>query len=241
MSKADRREILSRVAAGTITPEEAASQLDAINHTEEAESTIRKVQVVRQLGVVEVIGDPTVHEAVAEGPHSARIDGDVMVFEAEGSHEHEGFIFGLGRHIPEGKLLVRMNPALDLELRVQAGSCRVRGVEGSIRADVQASSATVDGFASPINLSVQAGSVRATGRLDRGDSRIVCDAGSVNIHLERGSSVNIRARASMGKVELPGGPGASGVIRAQQATVGAGDGSLAIETSMGNVKVTSDQ
>lgn len=241
MSKADRREILSRVAAGTITPEEAASQLDAINHTEEAESTIRKVQIVRQLGVVEVVGDPSVREAVAEGPHNARIDGDVMVFEAEGSHEHEGFIFGLGRHFPEGKLLVRMNPTLELELRVQAGSCRVRGVEGNIRADVQASSATIDGFASPLNLSVQAGSLRATGRLDGGDSRIACDAGSVSLHLVRGSSVKIHARASMGKVELPGGPAVSGAVRSQEATVGGGSGSLTIETSMGNVKVTSDQ
>ena len=75
MSKADRREILSRVAAGTITPEEAASQLDAINADErQAESSIRTVRVVRQLGSFEIVGDPSVRDAVAEGPHHARID-----------------------------------------------------------------------------------------------------------------------------------------------------------------------
>ena len=236
MSKPERREILSRVAAGTISPEEAAAQLDEINQSErQAESSIRTVRVVRQLGSFEIIGGPSVRDAVAEGPHHARIEGDVMVFEG-GSPDGPGdFIFGLGRNLLREALLVRMNPALGLDVQVQAGDCRVRGVEGPIRARVQAGSATIDGFATAVDLSVQAGDLQATGRLDNGDSRIACKMGSASLHLKPGSSVRIKARSSLGDVELPdGGPGNGEFV------VGAGAASLAIDSTLGSVKVTSD-
>jgi hypothetical protein len=237
MNTADRREILSRVAAGTISPEEAATQLDSIRTGEEpADSGIRKVQIERQLGTLEIIGDPNVRDAVAEGPHQARIEGDVMIVSRQTTIEHGGFFFGVTGFAGADKLVVRMNPALALEFQMQAGSCRVRGVEGPIRADIQAGSATIDGFRGALNLSVQAGSVKASGRLDHDESRINCDAGSVSLNLEPGSSVRISARASMGKVELPGDSAINGGgVRA--ATVGDGDATLSIECHMGSVKV----
>jgi hypothetical protein len=240
MSKPDRREILSRVAAGTISPEEAASQLDAAsNDQEDTEPGIRSVRVIKRLGAAEVIGDPNVRDAVADGQHRARIEGDVMIIEGETAHEPGTFItrswLGFPEHSSGDRLVVRVNPALALDLQVQAGSLRVNGVEGPIRADVQASSATIDGFTKPLDLKVQAGSIRANGRLDDGESRIACDAGSVSLYLERGSSVRIKARAHIGKVLLPGASGA------QDVTVGGGAASLLIETSMGSVTVTADQ
>jgi len=239
MNKPDRREILSRVAAGTITPEEAASQLDSIKTADQSpDARIRKVQVVRRLGTLEIIGDASVRDAVAEGPHQARIDGDVMVFEAETTDDCGGFFFGLGRNVGKEKLLIRVNPSLALDVQLQAGNCRVRGVQGPIRADVQAGSAVIEGIRGELNLSVQAGSVRASGRLDDGDSRIGCDAGSVSLQLEPGSSVRIKARASMGKVDLPGAAAINGV---QELTIGDGAGSLLIDTNMGSVKVTADR
>ncbi|HET9849693.1 MAG TPA: hypothetical protein VFR68_14190 [Candidatus Dormibacteraeota bacterium] len=242
MVKTDRREILSRVAAGTISPEEAAAQLDSINATEtEAETAIRKVRVVRQLGVVEIVGDPNVRGAVAEGPHEARIEGDVMVFEGPSNGDEPGsFFFGIGRSLANEKLLVRLNPSLALDLQLQAGSCRVSGVEGPIRADVQAGSATIEGFAKPFDLSVQAGSVKASGCCSEGESRIACDAGSVTLHLERGSGMRVRARAHMGKVALPDAE-VTGTHASHEVTIGDGGGSLVINTNMGSVKVTADQ
>ena len=236
MEKPDRREILSRVAAGTITPEEAAAQLDSIKAVHQsADTAIRKVQVVRRLGSLEIIGDASVRDAVAEGPHQARIDGDIMVFEAETADDWGGFFFGFGRNAGKEKLLIRLNPSLALDLQLQAGSCRVRGMEGPIRADVQAGSAVIEGIRGELNLSVQAGSVRASGRLDDGDSRIGCDAGSVSLQLEPGSSVRIKARASMGKVDLPGTAAINGI---QEVTIGDGAGSLLIDSNMGSVRVT---
>lgn len=240
MNKLDRREVLSRVAAGTISPEEAATQLDSISQDEAvAEPAVRKVRIERQLGSLEVVGDPTVREAVAVGPHQARIDGDVMVFEGPGvAALGGGFFFGIGGSDGTDKLMVRLNPALALDLQLQAGNCRVTGVEGPIRAEIQAGSAAIEGFKSELNVSVQAGSLKASGRLDGGESRIVCDAGSVNLNLERGSSVRIRSRANMGKVELPGAPGAPPNSASQEVTIGDGAGSLTIESHLGSVKVS---
>jgi hypothetical protein len=240
VSKPDRREILSRVAAGTIRPEEAAAQLDGLAQ-EPSPDAIQRVRIGRQFGSVDIVGDPSVRDAVAEGPHQARIDGDAMMIESEPEDGAGGFAFGLalGRRFWTDRLLVRMNPRLALELDVQAGSCRVRGVTGPIKAEVQAGSATIDGFASPLMLSVQAGSVRANGCLRAGESMISCEAGSVALHLERGSSVRIRADSALGKVTLPGGDTAKG--RASRvAVVGDGDASLLIDTSMGSVNVTAD-
>lgn len=242
MSKLDRREILSRVAAGTITPEEAAAQLDGINESEGDEQTIHQVRIVKRLGAAEIIGDPAVRDAVAEGRHRARIDGDVMIIEGETGGEPGSFItrtwFGFPEHTSGDRLVVKVNPSLAIDLHVQAGSARVRGVDGPIRADVQAGSATIDDFSNPLNLTVQGGSIQATGRLAAGESRIACDAGSVNLHLERGSSVRVNARAHLGKVSLPGAAGARG---AQDVIIGDGTASLVIETNMGSVRVTADQ
>lgn len=241
MGKLDRREILSRVASGTLSPEEAASQLDAVNAGErQAESSIRTVKVVRQLGSAEITGDSSVRDAVAEGPHHARVDGDVMEFEGGTSDEPGGFMFGFARNLASGELLVRMNPALGLDVKVLAGDCRVRGVQGPIRANVQAGSATIDGFASAVDFSVKAGELMASGRLDSGDSRIVCKGGSVTLHLERGSSVRIKARSSMGDIELPDRASQTSPKGTADFVIGGGAASLAIETTMGSVKVTTD-
>ena len=242
MSKLDRREILSRVAAGTITPEDAATQLDAITSAEKAaEPTIRTVRVVRRLGVLDIIGDPTVRDAVAEGPHQARVEGDAMVLEGDSAvNIGGGFFFGIGQKDGTEKLTVRLNPSLALDLQMQAGSCRVRGVEGPIHAEIQAGSATIDGFKSALDVSVQAGSLRASGCLDGGESHISCDAGSVSLNLERGSSVRISTRATMGKVELAG-VGVAGGRGSHETIVGAGAGSLAIDANMGTVRVSANQ
>jgi hypothetical protein len=242
MIKTDRREILSRVAAGTISPEEAASQLDAVSHDqEETEPSIHRVRVIKQLGPAEIIGDATVRDAVAVGQHRARIEGDTMIIEGQTMEEWGSFFFGTPRNLGPDRLVVRVNPSLSLDLQLQAGNCRVSGVKGPIKADVQAGSATIEGFSNALDLTVQAGSVRATGCLDAGNSRIACDAGSVNLHLERGSSVHVTARANMGKVSLPGNAEVAAGRGTQEVTIGGGAASLVIETTMGSVNLTADQ
>ncbi len=245
-----RREILNRVAAGTLSPEEAAERLRELEQqAASAGSVIRRVRVVRHVGPAEVVGDPSVREAVAEGPHAARRDGDTLVIEGEREPLAGGFSFGRGEpagfHLGFGprpdRLLVRMNPELALDIEVQAGNCHVRGVKGPIRGDIRAGSTAIEGFASPLDISVQAGTVKANGLLDEGTTRIRCEAGTVNLHLERGSSARVIARATLGKINLPTSDawviGAGG----REATIGDGRATVEIDTTMGSVNVTSDQ
>ncbi len=275
-----RKAVLERVARGELSPAEGAALLEEIDaqaapsssaadprdwaadwEARESEWTppppppaggerAARVRVVRAIGTADIVGDPTVSEAVAEGPHVARREGDTLVIEGEedafgmpgfyfgrggprrrprpGWRHHHGFHFG--DMVP---LRIRMNPHLPLEVESQAGKLTIRGVHAPIRAEVQAGSTDIVDFRAPFDLSVQAGSVRARGLLDRGTSRIRCEAGGVRIRLERGSSVRVSARTTLGKVQFDNGAGEPWVI-------GSGDGTLDISATMGSVRVMAD-
>jgi hypothetical protein len=237
-----RREILNQVASGTITAEEGAARLDALeseaavaeaNPPPPPSSGIRQVTVNSRFGNTEIIGDPSVATAVADGPHRARQEGDSMVIDQSVLSGETTFEFSRSRiSIPgfnsRDKLVVRMNPALALRTRVQAGNVAIRGVRGPITSDVQAGNCIVDGFAGPVNLMVSAGNLEASGRLDGGSSAIRCQMGEVKVSLDKTSNVRITAHTTMGKVDIEG-------VRDQ--VVGTGAGALDITCTMGDVSV----
>ena len=236
-----RREILSQVAAGTITAEEGAARLQALESPVGAPtppaapvpSPIKQINVITRFGNTEVIGDPTVAVAVADGPHQARQEGDTMFIEQSVLSDGNAFEFnrpyaritipGFG---VSGKLTVRVNPALAIRGKVQAGNLSIEGVTGPVTTEVQAGNCTVTGFAGPIKLSVAAGNIEASGRLDGGESSIRCQMGEVKVRLDKRSSVRIDAHTTMGEI-------ATGGVN----TVGAGAGVLDISCTMGNVHV----
>jgi hypothetical protein len=240
-----RREILNQVASGTITAEEGAARLEALESEAAATEAIpaqppapstgiRQVTVNSRFGNTEIVGDPTVATAVAEGPHRARQDGDAMVIDQSLLSGETTFEFNRTRiSIPgfntRDRLVVRMNPALALRMRVQAGNVAIRGVRGPITSDVQAGNCMVDGFAGPVNLMVSAGNLEASGRLDGGSSAIRCQMGEVKVKLDRTSNVRIAAHTTMGKVDIEG-------VRDQ--VVGTGAGTLDISCTMGDVTVS---
>lgn len=256
-----RREILTRVASGSLSAEEGAARLDSLEDTPPAAApndsaaapisapagvVARQVRVVSQFGSAEIIGDPSVAFATADGPHQARQEGDTMVIEHEPFDDMESFAFGRGRHIAingldlqRRQLTVRMNPDLALIATVQAGNVRIDGVHGPITSDVQAGNCKVADFRGTLNLSVQAGNVTARGRLDRGASKVHCEMGSVKIGLEKGSSVRITARSTLGKVAIEGEKAERATIGQadRDVIIGSGAGTLDVECTMGSVKV----
>ncbi len=258
-----RREIVNQVASGKITAEEGAARLESLESAESstrspveradqtatvATTAARRVKVASVIGSAEIVGDPSVAYAVAEGPHRARQDGDTMVIEQGPLDENDSFSFGRGDRrvfinsmdLGRRKLKVRMNPDLALTAQVNAGSLRVEGVHGAITAEVLAGGCKISDFTSPLELSIQAGNLSASGRLDGGASKVRCEMGNVTINLERGSSVKVTARTTMGRVSVESG-GAEPVIlgqSAKQVTVGSGEGSLDIDCTMGNVRVS---
>jgi len=260
-----QREILGQVASGKITAEEGAARLQSLDEVESrapAESPAppvpfesggpdtRRIKVVSQIGSTEIVGDPSVAYVVAEGPHSARQDGDTMVISHAPFEETDHFTFGRGerRMVVNGvdfhqrKLTVRMNPKLALFASVQAGSVRIEGVQGPIEGEVQAGNCQVFGFRGPLSFVIQMGNLSASGRLDRGDSKVRCEMGSVKINLEKGSSVRVTARTTLGKVTCEGEAtdkvslGQTG----KDVTFGSGAGTLDVECTMGNVRVSAE-
>jgi hypothetical protein len=248
-----KREILLKVSRGELTPQEAAVELEVLETEQQptpppipvkAAGGLRKVRIVNNMGTVSVVGDPSVQEAVAEGPHKARRDGDILVIEAD--EDAGGFVFETGRRWRFGagdqrRLNIRMHPDLELEADVSAGSLRIEGIKGPIGADVQAGSVKIFDFESPLHLDVQAGSVKASGRLTAGKSTISCQAGSVKIDLLRGSDVRVKARAQLGKVTMPDGTRSVSIGGgAREWISGSGTASLDIEAEMGSVQVTAE-
>jgi hypothetical protein len=256
-----RREILTQVASGTITAEEGAARLESLETPAPPAPAPappapglkgRFVKVISQFGSAEIVGDPSVSFAVADGPHRARQEGDTMVIEHQPFDEDDTFAFGKGESRPRialngaaiarRNLTVRMNPDLALTADVQAGNVRVDGVHGPITSEVQAGNLKVSDFRGALNLVVQAGNVTAGGRLDSGTSKVRCEMGQVKINLEKGSSVRITAHTTMGKVAIEGeGAELAGAGRsAREVTIGSGAATLDINCTMGNVKVSAD-
>jgi hypothetical protein len=259
-----RREILSQVAAGKLSAEEGAARLDAVEAEAlpaerapasptpvPAASAGRLVKLISQFGSAEIVGDPSVAFAIAEGPHRARQEGDTMVIEHQPFDDDDSFSFGHGgsrRVVVNGltmerrKLTVRMNPDLALVANVQAGNVRVDGVHGPISSEVQAGNCKVSDFRGTLDLVVQAGNISASGRLDGGASKVRCEAGSVKINLEKGSSVRITAHTTLGKVAIEGDAAgrAEGGRTGREVRIGSGAATLEIECTMGNVKVVAD-
>jgi len=242
-----KRQILARVAAGDMTPTEAAAELEELAApTPEPERapatgtpTVARVRVVAAMGSLTVMGDDSVLEAVADGPHVAHREGDTLVIQT-GDENTTGFVFGgrFGFSLDRRRVTIRMNPRLPLDTDLQAGSLRIRGVRAPIRAQIQAGSTQIDGFSEPIDLDVQAGSVRASGKLTEGHSRIRCQAGKVSLDLDPDSSVKISAKTGLGRISLPGNAVYAGIgDRTVTTQVGAGAASLEISSEMGSVQV----
>jgi hypothetical protein len=241
----DRRDILARVAAGALDPDQALrllEQSEAGTAAAGPEPALRQLRVHCDLGTVTVSGDPSIREAVANGPHSARIDGDTLVIEAASDR---GFVFGrhsLGWGIgPRGiELAVRANPQLALDLDVTAGRARVRDMHGPIAAEVSAGALELDGFLGPIDVNVTTGRISGSGRLSAGKSRVRCELGKVSLVLDPTSSVQIDARTDLGRITLPTDAPTRGPLTVegvQSAVLGAGVGTLELSTTAGRIDV----
>ncbi len=251
------QDILRKVAAGEITPEDGSAQIEALHRSQLSvpEVAVRKIRVVGALHPLRITGDAEVRDAVVSGLHDAQREGDTLVIRTSTTGDDEsGFSFrwpgragipNFGSGHPERSLRpiqVRMNPDLALEVEMSAGLLSVNGVKGPIKADIQAGSAKLEGFASPFDLKVTWGTVSATGLLKEGQSKVRCEAGTVKIGLEEGSSVRVKARSTLGRISLPGEP--AGISEGwtmggeqREATVGSGDGQLDVETTTGAVWV----
>jgi hypothetical protein len=210
------------------------------------------VRITTTARTVRIIGDTTISEAEIEGHHRAWRDGDTLnISGGDDFGTGEGFSFRSRRRSyrdwrewPEmaewrritEPLIVRVNPRLAVAAELSAGSLSVIGMQGPVAADLAAGSARLEAVTGPLDVTARAGSVRIQGQLTSGTSRIRCDAGSVSIRLDPGSSVRVRAHVELGRVKFRGQVATpSGTC---DVVVGAGEGLLDIEAAMASVDIT---
>jgi hypothetical protein len=260
LDDAEQELVFESIRSGNATPDEAIGLLLAETKAParavtaiDIDQKINAIRVVGTFRTLRVEGDPSVHSAVAEGPHEVRTKDGVMIFEEYMDPEDQGFVvFGprlrrrirgsfaingkeytIGRNAPL-ELRLRMNPELPLEIDMTAGSARVQGVSGPVRATIAAGSARFEDIRSPFVASVDAGSLNVRGLFDRGHSEIRCTAGRVRLEIEKGSSVRITARATLGRISLPKGKQWQGIGGGRrEVTLGEGEGTLDIEATTG--------
>jgi Toastrack DUF4097 len=242
-----QREILNQVAAGTISAEEGAARIEALEAESgpaatppSPQSGPKRVKIVSRFSNTEIVADPSVKYAVADGPHNARQDGDTLFIGQSPLDDDQAFQFTrpLGRLslrglAASGMLTVRMNPTLALSATVQAGNLRIRGMHGALACEVQAGSCDVTDFRGPISIHVTAGNLTATGRLDRGASSVRCEMGEVHVSLDRTSNVKVKAHSRLGDISFSG----AGTTAGNELTLGSGDASLDCDCIMGSVRI----
>ncbi len=100
------REVLEAVAAGRMSPEEAADRLAGGG----GGVALRRVRVRAATRAVRVVGDAGVSEVAVEGLHQVRREGDTLVVSAHPAEGGGGFAFvppDLGRLVAEGRARAR--------------------------------------------------------------------------------------------------------------------------------------
>lgn len=219
------------------------------------EARVTSLHLIGAFRTTVVVGDPTVRTVAVDGPHRARLDGSTLVIDAD-DESLEGFRFETrhgvrrGRHFRLGvdnprplPLRVRANPSLPIVAEVAAGSLKIIEMRDAITAEVAAGTLVITGATGPLHLSTAAGPIKVQGKLTSGQHKIRCEAGAVKLVLDRDSDVRIHAKASLGKVVLPGVVGPAGFAIGSsdaEAVIGAGTANLEIECAVGGVKVVLD-
>jgi hypothetical protein len=231
----------------TIRTPEPGQPSDGTVHTptaivvEDRATTALKIRAITRK--VRIIGDPLVTTVSIDGPHELRREGATLICDSERDLPFgDPFAFlptamgrfrlqSPGRAFKWGTdLEVRVNPNLELDIDLTAGSLHIQHA-GRVRARVTAGSARVDDVTGPLDLHIVGGTAKIDTVMVGGDNRIRCDSGSVVLRLRKGSDVRFRPEAQLGRIVVDGVEGGRDVA------VGSGTGRLRAEVVMGSIQV----
>jgi hypothetical protein len=201
---------------------------------------------VRAIGRrVRLIGEPAINGVAVDGPHVIKRDGDTLAISSEGDMgvSIDGFSMlrnptDLRSHVNglAKELSIRVNPSLQVEVDVTAGSVNAERLPGLSRVRVTAGTAKVADVDGPIDLLVQAGSATLDAQITKGHSRVRVESGSANVALRRGSDVRVHSEAQLGRVTWIGavtGP-------SKDVEIGRGRAALDVEVLVGTAQIASD-
>lgn len=258
MSEPDLSAILADLAAGNIDSAEAARRIEALRKREagDAPASDERDEPAGPTGVkgtdrvairavgrrVSVIGDPSVATASVTGEHVLRRQGEVLEVSADGElgPKLEGFsLLNPPKSLDDLRgitlargLTVRVNPAIEVDIELTAGSLSVTAVPFLGRVRVTAGGMTASGVRRVTDALVQAGSGSVAGPINTGRSRLKIESGHLAVTLDPRSSVTIRSQTQVGRVAWPG-EGA----QVDEYIVGNGAARLDLEVVMGTATV----
>jgi len=217
------------------------------------------VKVNASYRTVEVIADASVRELAVEGRHTVHREDGVLVVEAtdlpltfgegrEGAPTGPRFSFddlprslAWARSWKAQNLVVRVNPALAVEVEAVGAAVRLRGLTGGLKLRLVASGATVDGLRGRLDLDAFTSSVKGNAVLV-GTGRLQCESSSVKLTVGGASDVTITSHNRLGKVVLPDAVSTAGLADSETTTsrLGAGSGRLEIDALMSSVVLTKE-
>lgn len=258
MSDPDLTQILADLAAGTIDAAEAARRIEAARQKASAAqgepgpidepagpTGVKGTQRVTIRGVgrrVTVIGDAAVATASVTGEHVLRRQGDVLEISADGEvgPKLEGFsVLNPPKSLDDLRgltfargLTVRVNPAIEVDIELTAGSLNVSGVPFLGRVRVTAGGVVIAGVRRLSDALIQAGSGTIEGPVNTGRSRVKIESGSLTLTLAKRSSVTVRAQTQLGRVVWPDEVGTP-----DEVVFGNGSARLDLDVVMGSATV----
>ncbi len=191
---------------------------------------------------VRIVGEPFLSTVAVEGPHVMRHDGDVLTVASEGEFQATLDNFTLRtpnlRDLQERfvdltrELVIKVNPRLDVEIEVTAGSVSIERAPRVSHVRITAGSAKLRDVTGPLDLLVQGGSATVEGGISMGDSKLRVESGSLQVNLLVGTNATVTNDVQLGRLTWDGESG--GPV---ERVVGNGAAGLRIEGMMGAVNV----
>lgn len=259
MSGTDIKPILDELASGRIDAAEARRRIDAAKsgksdvldeQRDEPKPSGKGAAKLVVLAVgrrVRIEGDSSVATVSVDGPHVLRKQGSTLEVTSNGEvgPSFDGFSLirpprslddlrsiGLGK-----ELVVRVNPAIPVDVEVTTGGLNSRGVPRFGKVRVTAAGAELIDVTEVADLLVQAGAGTIVGPISRGRSRLRVESGSLSVKLTEGANVTVRAEAHLGRVSWPGD--ATGPV--DELVVGNGAARLDIGVVMGMASIKEEE
>ncbi|MCD5350941.1 hypothetical protein [Kineosporia mesophila] len=217
--------------------------------------TIDTVRVLGSYRAVQVVADPTVAQLYVSGPHRINQEGSTLVVSGTGPLDERanrqggnllgGFSFSdlpktltWARSWKEHQLLVRVNPALLVELEATGAEVKLSGLVGGLKARVVASSLKADKLRGRLDVEAMSSSVKLSA-VPLGESRFYAESSSARLTLLEGSDLRISGTNRMGRLQLPDQPVSTLPLDDQitQSVVGNGRDLLKIDAVMSSVTV----
>ena len=193
---------------------------------------------------VRIVGETSVATLSADGPHVLRRNGSTLEVSSDGEIGPSLDGFSILRGVPRSlediralglgkELLLRVNPALAVDVEVTAGQLNTERVPHLGKIRVTAGGAKLLDVTEVNDVLVQAGSATIKGTITSGRHRVRVESGSLSITLGDDSNVTVKSDAQLGRVSWAGGHSGAG----DEVVMGNGNARLDVEVVMGHAQV----